>query len=86
MVDPLLPANSGAFRLRGGPDGADVTRVTQEPNLTLDVRELGAIYLGGVPLGQLQRAGLVRERMPGAIAAITAAFAWSRLPFCPDPF
>lgn len=86
VVDPLLPANSGAFRLRGGPDGADVTRVTQEPNLTLDVRELGAIYLGGVPLGQLQRAGLVRERTPGAIAAITAAFAWSRLPFCPDPF
>lgn len=74
VLDTLLPANAGAFRLQGGPDGASVTRVEQQPDLTLDVRELGAIYLGGVPLGLLQRAGLVAEHTPGSTAAITAAF------------
>ncbi len=86
IVDTVLPANSGTFRVQGGPDGAEVRRVTRDPDLTLDIRELGAIYLGGVPLGLLQRAGLATERTTGAIAAITAGFAWSRLPFCPDFF
>lgn len=86
VADPLLPANQGAYRLQGGPEGARVTRSHAEPDVTLDVRELGAIYLGGVALAGLQRAGLVSERTPGTIAAITAAFAWSRLPYCPDFF
>ena len=51
-----------------------------------DVRELGAIYLGGVSLRDLQLAGLVEELRPGAVAETARAFAGSRAPFCPDDF
>jgi predicted acetyltransferase len=86
VEDALLPENARTFRLQGGPDGATVSRSRRRPDLTLNVRELGAIYLGGTSPAALQRAGLITERSPGAVAAITAAFSWSRLPFCNDYF
>jgi hypothetical protein len=52
----------------------------------MNVRELSAIYLAGIPLQALARAGLVVERTEGAAAAAAAAFAWLRPPFCPDFF
>jgi predicted acetyltransferase len=84
--DGLLPQNTGSFRLSGGPDGASVRRVTDDPDVELDVRELGAVYLGGTSPAVLHRAGLVGERRPGAVAALTAALSWSRLPVCHDFF
>ena len=57
--DGLLAHNDGRFRLRGGPDGADVTRTDASADVTLDVRELGCAYLGGVDLRTLAAAGLV---------------------------
>ena len=44
----------------------------------MDVRDLGAIYLGGTSLVALARAGLVAERTTGAGAAVGAAFGWSQ--------
>lgn len=84
--DPLLPQNDGIFRLRGGVDGAEVARVDRSADVELDVRELGALYLGGTSAGALQRAGLVTERTCGAATALTAAFASPQQPFCPDHF
>ncbi len=84
--DTVLPQNAGVYRLRGGPDGAEVRRVNEKPDVALDVRELATLYLGGTPATVLQRAGLVHERSAGAVAALTAAFSWSRLPFCLDYF
>ena len=84
--DPMLPENAGAFRLRGGTDGAEVRRVGTEPDVELDVRDLGALYLGGTPATVLHRAGLLTESTPGAVAALGAAFGWSRLPFSLDYF
>jgi predicted acetyltransferase len=86
VEDALLPDNAGALRLQAGPEGATVTRVRREPDLTVNVRELGAIYLGGVSLTVLHRAGLVVERRPGSVAAVSTAFGADRLPFCPDFF
>jgi len=86
VEDPLLPDNAGSLRLQGGPEGATVTRLRREPDLTVNVRELGAIYLGGVSLTVLHRAGLVVERTPGSVAAVSTAFGADRLPFCPDFF
>lgn len=84
--DTMLPQNAGTYRLRGGPDGAEVRRVSDEPDVELDVRELGTLYLGGTAATVLERAGLVHERSPGAVAALAAGFSWSRLPFCLDYF
>ena len=86
VSDPLLPRNDGAFRIEGGLDGARVTRDRRKPDLSIGIRELGSIYLGGTSLQMLAGAGLVTERAPGSVAAVTRAFDWPRRPFCPDGF
>jgi predicted acetyltransferase len=86
VEDPLLTNNNGAIRLEAGPDGASASRSRQRPDLIMSVRELSAIYLGGTPLTAFARAGLVTERTEGAVAATSAAFAWTQPPFCPDFF
>ena len=54
VADPLLAQNDRTFRLQGGPDGAEVSRRGARPDLSLNVSELGAIYLGGVSPATLQ--------------------------------
>ena len=88
--DPVLPANSGRYRLvtDGDPEGssAEVTRVTSSPDLSMGVLELGTVYLGGVHLTDLHRVRRVTEHTPGAVAAASTAFGWHRAPWCPDMF
>lgn len=86
VEDPLLPANSGRYRLRGGATRATVTRVKTAPDLSLSILELGAIYLGGVRLSVLHRVGRVTEHSKGAVDAVSTAFGWYRAPWCPDQF
>jgi len=86
VSDPLLPHNDSVFRLQAGPDGAEVSATRRRSDVTLSVRDLGAIYLGGTSLSSLRAAGLIEERRAGAVAAITAAFTAPRPPFCPDEF
>ena len=86
VSDALLPDNERAFRLEAGPQHTRVTRSRRRPDLTLDVRELGTVYLGGVRLSELHRAGLVAERTPGSVDALSTALGAARLPFCPDFF
>lgn len=82
VSDALLPENAGRWRVRGGLDGAEVVPVDEEPDIALDVRELGSAYLGGVTLGALAGAGLVREHTPGALARASTAFGWPMAPVC----
>lgn len=88
VSDQLLGHNQGVFRIvaeAGSP--AQVTRVeNRQPDLRLGIRELGAIYLGGVSLAALHRAGLVTEHTPGAVAEMSLAFDWPVKPYCPDNF
>ncbi len=88
--DPLLPANTGRYRLvtDGDPEGstAQVTRVTAAPDVTMGILELGTIYLGGVPLTDLHRVGRVAEHTRGAVAAASTAFGWHRAPWSSDMF
>ncbi|MDQ2625330.1 MAG: GNAT family N-acetyltransferase [Actinomycetota bacterium] len=76
VTDALLPANAGRWRLEGGLEGATVTRTDDAAHLALDVRELGSLFLGGIPLAQLVGAGLVTELEPGAAFRASAAFGW----------
>ncbi len=86
--DERLPANTGRWRLvTGAPadDGwapAQVTRTEDAADLALDVRELGAAYLGGRSLAALAGAGLVTELRPGAAAAAATAFSSPLAPVC----
>lgn len=84
--DELLPANAGRWHVRGGGDGAEVTRTRAEADLVLDVAELGRAYLGGASLTSLARAGLVQERRPGALAPVATAFGWPEAPANVWPF
>jgi predicted acetyltransferase len=86
VVDDFLPWNAGRWHLSGGVDGASCEQVTRDADLTLDVRDLGAVYLGRPSLARLGRAGLVAEHTRGALAAAEEAFSTSRLPFLDTGF
>jgi predicted acetyltransferase len=88
VVDRFRPdgAAAGRVALDGGPDGAEARRTSDEPDLVLDVAELGGILLGGVRPSALARAGLVDERTPGALAVADAMFAVEPLPFAMTDF
>ena len=88
VTDARLPANAGRWRLttdERGPDGAwsaSVVRTGADADLAIDVRELGAAYLGGRSIAAQAGAGLVVEQTHGAVQAAAAAFAWPVAPVC----
>jgi len=90
VTDSLLPANAGRWRLRvpaaGTASGVTCERTSGPAAVALDVRELGAAYLGGTRLGSLAAAGLVTEHVPGALAPLSAAMTWDPAPWCPVIF
>lgn len=81
--DPFRPegAAAGCFALEVGPDGAECTRTTAEPDLVLGVDDLGAISLGDVRPSLLARAGRVQARTDAALAAADRTFSTERAPF-----
>jgi predicted acetyltransferase len=100
VTDGLLPGNAGRWRLRAaGPGGgsgvgggsgiggaADCARTDEPADIALDVRELGAAYLGGTRLAALAAAGLVSELRPGAVDRLSTAMGWNPAPWCPRIF
>lgn len=88
VADELLPGNAGRWRLRAtGPAGGVACERTSDPaDVALDVRELGAAYLGGTRLGALAAAGLVTELRSGTLATLSAAMTWDPAPWCPRIF
>ncbi|WP_433324549.1 GNAT family N-acetyltransferase [Spirillospora sp. CA-294931] len=85
--DERIPANHGRWRLRTRADGGpSCARTDAEPDLSLDVRELGAAYLGGTRVRQLARVGLVTEHTPGAADRLDGALAVPLAPFTADQF
>ncbi len=83
VTDARLPDNGGRWRLRAAAFGVAVAERTEDAaDLSLDVRELGAAYLGGTSLAALGAAGLVTEHSPGALARASAAFGWPVAPVC----
>jgi predicted acetyltransferase len=86
VIDDFLPWNAGRWQLDGGPEGARCESTSRAADLTLHVRDLGAVYLGRPSLTRLGRAGLVEEHTIGALSATTQAFSTSRLPFLDTGF
>jgi len=90
VSDELLTSNAGRWRLQVADPmsaaGISCTRTTDPADIALDVRELGAAYLGGTRLGALAAAGLVRELRPGTLGRLSAAMSWDASPWCPAIF
>jgi predicted acetyltransferase len=86
VADDVCPHNAGRVRLTGGESGARCAPTPDAADLALDVRDLGAAYLGGTPLRALAAAGRVRELTPGALASADRAFRAAREPWCPEVF
>ncbi|GAA1645031.1 GNAT family N-acetyltransferase [Actinoplanes couchii] len=61
---------------------ADCIPTDREPGLSLDVTDLGSIYLGGTSPSMLVRAGRIRAHQPGAAALADDLFRAERVPFC----
>ncbi|MFJ8799694.1 GNAT family N-acetyltransferase [Streptomyces sp. NPDC102487] len=86
VEDAFCPWNEGRWRLTGDAKGASCVRTGDSPDLALSVRELGAAYLGGVPLASLAAAGRVREPRQGALAEASMAFTSVVAPWLPHGF
>lgn len=83
VADSRIPENAGTYRLRARAFGeATCAPVAESADISLDVRELGAAYLGGASLVSLAAGGLVTEHTPGALAAAATAFGWPVAPVC----
>lgn len=86
VTDPLCPWNTATWALQASPDGSSCTPTDDLPDLELDVRELGAVYLGGVAPSWLAAAGLLVEHTDGAVGRATRLFAGPRAPWNPTKF
>ncbi|MFD7549184.1 GNAT family N-acetyltransferase [Streptomyces sp. NPDC059578] len=90
VSDRGVPGNAGRYRVTAKPDGdvhrARVTRTDEAPDLTLDVRELAACYLGGTAPVELVRAGLLTEHRAGAATLFGLASRTELLPHTADEF
>ncbi|QDY77588.1 GNAT family N-acetyltransferase [Streptomyces qinzhouensis] len=76
----------GRFLLEAGPQGGRCVPTDAPAELSLDVRELGACYLGDASPLRLAALGTVREERPGAAATADRLFRTARRPWCPDIF
>ncbi|MFI2640158.1 GNAT family N-acetyltransferase [Streptomyces sp. NPDC018610] len=86
VEDAFCPWNGGRWRLSGDVKGASCERTSDAADLSLSVRELGAAYLGGVPLAGLAAAGRVRELRRGALAEASVGFGSAVAPWLPHGF
>lgn len=84
--DDFCPWNAGRWRLVGDATGARCERTEDAADVALDVREVGAAYLGGTSLHGLADAGLVTEHSPGAVRELSAALRHEPAPWCPIVF
>ncbi|MFE5208845.1 GNAT family N-acetyltransferase [Streptomyces sp. NPDC056600] len=79
--DPWL-GEHGSYRLTVQEGKADCAPTDREPDLSLDVSDLGSVYLGGTLPSTLVRAGHIRAHRPGAAELADALFRAERTPHC----
>lgn len=79
--DPFL-GERGRYLLTVRDGKAECGATDRAPDLSLDISDLGAVYLGGTAPGTLVRAGHIRAHRPGAAALADALFRGERAPHC----
>ncbi len=86
VKDSFCPWNEGRVSLVGGPDAAECNPTQANPDLSLSVADLAAVYLGAVRFSTLLRTGRVLEQTPGAIRCADSMFATKLQPWCVQQF
>ena len=76
VVDPMLADAGGRFAVDASPEGAHVTRTSEEPDLRLHAPATGPLLLGTQPPTLLGRAGLIDELRPGSLRRADSVFSW----------
>lgn len=79
--DPFL-GERGRYLLTVRDGKAGCVPTDREPDLSLDVSDLGSVYLGGTAPSTLVRAGHIRAHRPGAAVLADALFRAERPPHC----
>ncbi|WAL64513.1 GNAT family N-acetyltransferase [Amycolatopsis cynarae] len=79
--DPFL-GEHGRYLLTVRDGKADCVPTDREPDLSLDVRDLGSVYLGGTAPSALVRAGHIRAHHAGAATLADVLFRAERTPHC----
>ncbi|MGA5266207.1 GNAT family N-acetyltransferase [Streptomyces lydicamycinicus] len=79
--DPFL-GEHGRYLLTVRDGKADCVPTDGEPDLSLDVSDLGAVYLGGTAPSTLIRAGHIRAHRPGTATLADALFRADRSSHC----
>jgi predicted acetyltransferase len=86
VVDGRPGPAAGRYRLQARGGAATCRRTDAGPDLTLDVRHLGAAVLGGTRLMDATRAGGATEHRPGALAEADALLRTADAPWCTSWF
>jgi predicted acetyltransferase len=81
VADPFL-GEHGRYLLTVRDGKADCVPTDSAPDLSLQISDLGSIYLGGTAPSMLARAGHVQEHRPGAAALADTLFRAERVPHC----
>ncbi|MFI9614341.1 GNAT family N-acetyltransferase [Streptomyces sp. NPDC052023] len=76
----------GRYRLEASEQGASCAPSSASADLTLDVADLAALWLGDESAVRLAALGRVREERAGAARSADALLRTSRRPWCPDLF
>ncbi|TWP50693.1 GNAT family N-acetyltransferase [Lentzea tibetensis] len=79
--DPFL-GEHGRYLLTVRDSKAECVPTDRDPDLSLDVRDLGSVYLGGTAPSTLVRAGHIRAHRSGAATVADALFRAERAPHC----
>jgi len=84
--DEACPWNAGRWELQVEAGRARVTATTAAADVALDIRDLGAAYLGGPGMAQMGTAGRIDELTPGAAERADAMLKVPLAPWCPSIF
>ena len=85
-IDDPVRDQSGTYLLDAHPEGAEVRRVDDAPQLTLPIEACAAVWLGGTRATQLRAARRLAEHEPGAAARLDRVLAAEQLPWTPFEF
>ncbi len=86
ITDNRFPENAGRWRIAGGPKGTTCERTKEPADVALDIRLIGAAYLGDASLHEFAKAGWIEELRPGAVTALDGALRTETPPYCPFIF
>lgn len=85
VTDEHCPWNQGRWKLIADSGVGSLVQTEEAADLSLDIWDLGTVYLGGFTFAQLVQAGRL-DVTPDAIARADRMFRCDKSPWCPEIF